>query len=218
MPNHNYPTPAPGWYQDPSGQPGQRYHDGRRWTEHFVPTAPAAPAPAVAVAVSAGGGPNHALHAILTLLSCGLWLPIWILMAIFGGGSSSSVAIANGGNGLGAVARVPGRRPAVGVAAVFGGLFLLGTAHEHPWLYGVLIALVVLSLFAAWTLRSAQARDAELRREQFERDMIANRADREDRFYVQGDPRGTYGGYMPPAFPGYTGIHGDGRDSGSGGR
>ena len=33
------------------------------------------------------------------------------------------------------------------------------------------------------------------------RDMIANRADREDRFYVQGDPRGTYGGYMPPEFP-----------------
>ncbi|WP_234306383.1 DUF2510 domain-containing protein, partial [Mycolicibacterium smegmatis] len=48
-------TPAAGWYPDPSGQPGQRYHDGRRWTQHFVPTpppAPAAPPPApVAVAV-----------------------------------------------------------------------------------------------------------------------------------------------------------------------
>ncbi|OBJ37428.1 hypothetical protein A5630_04635 [Mycolicibacterium mucogenicum] len=200
MPNHNYPTPAPGWYPDPSGQLGQRYHDGRRWTEHFVPTAPPAPAPAVAVAVSAGGGPNHALHAILTFLSCGLWLPIWILVAIFGGGASSSVAIANGGNGVGVMARTR-RRSGVGVAAVFGGLFLLGTAHQYPWLYGVLIALVVVSLFAAWTLKAAQAREADLRREQFERDMIANRADREDRFYVQGDPRGTYGGYMPPEFP-----------------
>ena len=149
MPKHNYPTPAPGWYPDPGGQHGQRYHDGRRWTEHFVPTAPAAPAPAVAVAVSAGGGPNHALHAILTLLSCGLWLPIWGLMAIFGG-ASSSVAIANGGNGLGAVARASGRRPAVGVAAVFGGLFLLGTAHEHPWLYGVLcVVLAALTGYGA---------------------------------------------------------------------
>lgn len=200
MPNNNYPTPAPGWYQDSSGQPGQRYHDGRRWTEHFVPTAPSAPAPVVAVAVSTGGGPNHALHAILTFLSCGLWLPIWILVAIFGGSSSSSVAIANGGNGLGAMARTR-RRSGVGVAAIFGGLFLLGLAHEHPWLYVVLIAFAVLSVFAAWTLKSAQAREAELRREQFERDMIANRADREDRFYVQGDPRGTYGGYMPPEFP-----------------
>jgi len=198
MPNHDYPTPAPGWYQDPSGQPGQRYHDGRRWTEHFVPTAPATPAPAVAVAVSTGGGPNHALHAILTFVSCGLWLPVWILVAIFGG-SSSSVAIANGGNGLGVVARTR-RRSGVGVAAVFGGLFLLGLAHEHPWLYVVLIAFAVLSAFAAWTLKSAQAREAELRREQFERDMIANRADREDRFFVEGDPRGTYGRYMPPEF------------------
>lgn len=200
MPNHSYPTPSPGWYPDPSGQHGHRYHDGRRWTEHFAPTPPAAPAPAVAVAVSAGGGPNHALHLILTFLSCGLWLPIWILVAIFGGGSSSSVAIANGDNGVGAVARTT-RRPAVGVAAVFGGLFLLGLAHEHPWLYVVLIVFLVLSVFAAWTLKSAQVRDAQLRREQFERDMIANRAEREDRFYVHGDPRGTYGGYMPPDFP-----------------
>jgi hypothetical protein len=36
--------------------------------------------PAVAIAVSSGGGPNHALHAVLTFLSCGLWLPIWILV------------------------------------------------------------------------------------------------------------------------------------------
>lgn len=26
--------------------------------------------------------PNHVLHAILTLLFCGLWLPIWILAAL----------------------------------------------------------------------------------------------------------------------------------------
>ena len=74
------PTSPPGWYPDPSGQPGQRYHDGHRWTKHFTPAPPPAPAPApapsVAVAVSAGRGTNHALHLILTLLSCGLWLPI----------------------------------------------------------------------------------------------------------------------------------------------
>jgi NAD(P)-dependent dehydrogenase (short-subunit alcohol dehydrogenase family) len=56
-----------GWFPDPSGQPGQRYFDDQRWTQHFVPTPPpSAPAPpAVAVAVSSGGGPNHALHAVL---------------------------------------------------------------------------------------------------------------------------------------------------------
>jgi hypothetical protein len=34
----------PGWYPDPSGAPGQRYFDGRDWTEHrahpFPPLAP----------------------------------------------------------------------------------------------------------------------------------------------------------------------------------
>ena len=84
--------PAAGWFPDPSGQPGQRYYDGQRWTQHFVPTPPPsapAPPPSVAVAVSSGGGANHALHAVLTFLSCGLWLPIWILAAIFGGGRSN---------------------------------------------------------------------------------------------------------------------------------
>ena len=30
----------PGWYPDPSGQPVQRYFDGRQWTEHRYPPAP----------------------------------------------------------------------------------------------------------------------------------------------------------------------------------
>ena len=106
------PNAQPGWYPDPSGQPGQRYFDGQRWTKHFTPTPPRmlvtpAPAPSVAVAVSAGGGTNHALHRILTLLTCGLWLPIWILVAIFdSGGGSSAVAISGAGasTGLGSTA------------------------------------------------------------------------------------------------------------------
>lgn len=28
--------PPPGWYQDPSGQPGLRYFDGRDWTSHYA--------------------------------------------------------------------------------------------------------------------------------------------------------------------------------------
>jgi hypothetical protein len=55
-------------------------YDGQRWTQHFAPTPPPnAPAPpAVAVASSSGVGANHALHAVLTFLSCGLWLPVGI--------------------------------------------------------------------------------------------------------------------------------------------
>ena len=93
MTRQTSPMPA-GWYPDPSGQPGKRYHDGQRWTQlHFTPIPPA-----VAVAVSNGRGTNHALHAVLTLLTLGLWLPVWILVAIFGAGrSSSSVAVGTGG-------------------------------------------------------------------------------------------------------------------------
>ena len=29
-----------GWFPDPSGPPGQRYYDGRRWTQNFAPAPP----------------------------------------------------------------------------------------------------------------------------------------------------------------------------------
>jgi hypothetical protein len=188
-------NPSPGWYPDPGGQSGQRYHDGRRWTQHFVPTPPAAPAPAaqaVAVAVAGGGGTNHALHAVLTLLTCGLWLPVWILVAIFGGGSSS---VAVGTNG--ALVRTSNRRPIV-VAAVVGGLCLLGAANEHPWLYVAMVALGILGGFGFWVLRSADKREEQQRQEQLRRDMLADRADYEDKLYHEGDARGVYGRYLPP--------------------
>jgi hypothetical protein len=99
------PPKAPaGWHPDPYGTPNLRYFDGEQWTAHitapqpmpqYAPAPAPAPGIAVAVAVSNGrGGPNHALHAVLTLLTIGLWLPIWILVAIFGRrGGSSSVSV-----------------------------------------------------------------------------------------------------------------------------
>ena len=184
-----------GWHPDPSGQPGQRYHDGQRWTQHFTPTPPPPPtAPtAVAVAVSAGGGPNHALHAVLTLLSCGLWLPIWILVSIFSsvGSASSSVAIGPGG----AVAKTGTRK--LLPLMVFVALMLMGAVSQHPWLLAVLMVLVGIGAAGFWVLKSAQQREQDLRREQFERDMVAGRADYEEKLYSEGDPRGTYGRYVP---------------------
>jgi hypothetical protein len=49
-----------------------------------------------------------------------------------------------------------------------------------------------------WALKSAQQREEQQRQEQFQRVMIANRADYEDRLNAEGDPRGTHGQYMPP--------------------
>lgn len=188
----------PGWYPDPEGQPGQRYHDGRRWTQHFVPTPPPVPAPlpapAVAVAVATGGGANHALHLVLTLLTCGAWLPIWLLVALFSGGSSSSVAV----SGAGILARTSNRRPALVVAAVLGGLFALGVIAEHPWLIAVLAVVGVVAGCGVWVLKSAQQREEQQRAEQFRRDLLAGRADYEDRLYQEGDPGGVHGRYPPP--------------------
>jgi Protein of unknown function (DUF2510) len=90
--------PPAGWYPNPSGAPGQRYFDGRDWTAYHrsapptsmpvppqpmhppVPTHPV-PMPTTVVVT----GPNHALHAVLTLLTfwaCGGWAWIWIIVAL----------------------------------------------------------------------------------------------------------------------------------------
>lgn len=90
---------APGWYPNPSGAPGIRYFDGREWTPYHQaeptpappPAAPATvgavpphhpPPPQTAVVIT---GPNHGLHAVLTLLTfwaCGGWAWIWLIVAV----------------------------------------------------------------------------------------------------------------------------------------
>ncbi len=63
----------------------------------------------------------------------------------------------------------------------------------------VVLAIVgVLAGFGFWLLKSAQKREEQQRQEQFHRDMIARRAEYEDRLYQEGDPRGIHGRYMPP--------------------
>lgn len=193
--SQNLPPMPPGWHPDPAGQSGQRYHDGQRWTHHFVPTPPTPQAPGVAVAVSAGGGTNNALHAVLTLFTCGLWLPIWILIAIFSGSSSSaSAAVAVGPGGV--VAKAGGRKY-FGLM-VLGVLVAGGIVSEHPWLLAVLLVLVLIGGAFAWTVKSAEQREREHRQEQFRRDMVARRAEDESKLYQEGDERGVYGQYPPP--------------------
>ncbi|SKU72481.1 Protein of uncharacterised function (DUF2510) [Mycobacteroides abscessus subsp. massiliense] len=94
------PVPAPGWFPDPSGAPQQRYFDGVRWTDNVAPYAPPRTAHAqpsavasTAVAVSVGGGINHTLHLVLTVLTCGLWAPVWLLVAIFGGRGGGNATV-----------------------------------------------------------------------------------------------------------------------------
>jgi hypothetical protein len=90
--------PPAGWYPNPSGAPGQRYFDGRGWTAHhrsspptsmpvapqpMYPPIPRHPVPMPTTVVVTG--PNHALHAVLTLLTfwaCGGWAWIWLIVAL----------------------------------------------------------------------------------------------------------------------------------------
>jgi hypothetical protein len=189
-----------GWFPDPTGQVGQRYYDGQRWTEHFAPAPPpsAVATPSVAVAVSSGGGANHALHAVLTFLSCGLWLPTWILVAIFDSGRGSSAVIAGGvGASAGTSAR-SNHKPVMIVAAVFLGLAAIGAAAEHPWILVLLILVAGAGGALFWVRKSAQEREKLEHLERYRRDVLASRADYEDALWHQGDPRGIYGQFMPP--------------------
>jgi hypothetical protein len=206
-------NPPAGWYPDPSGRPGQRYYDGQRWTEHFAPPPAPYPYPAqpivpggcyqpyppspVAVAVSGGGGVNHALHAVLTFFTCGMWLPVWILCAIFGSGSSQSVAVA--GNGVSV--KVGNNRKPLIIAGVVLGWFLLSASVMHPWLLAIALPLVAGVGLFVYTTKQREARARRELDEQMQRDIIAGRADYENKLYYEGDPRGTYGKYMPPRPP-----------------
>ena len=45
-----------------------------------------------------GRRPNHVLHLILTLVTLGVWVIVWILVAIFGGEDRAILAVDEYGN------------------------------------------------------------------------------------------------------------------------
>ena len=71
---------APGWY--PVREGGLRWWDGQQWTEHRAPVQAGGPPvwPAM-VAVKDPLETNHILHLLLSLVTCGLWLPVWFVIA-----------------------------------------------------------------------------------------------------------------------------------------
>lgn len=90
LPNPSAPA---GWYPDPVSPGILRYHDGFSWTDYRRPAAPqqvqqpqviyVAPQSYVqSNVVVQRAGVNHGLHLVLTILTCGMWLPVWILLII----------------------------------------------------------------------------------------------------------------------------------------
>jgi len=80
---------AAGWYPDPYGSSQLRWYDGNVWTEHTHASAtpaisPVAHAQAEATVVTVvRHSPDHAFHFIMTICTGGLWLPVWIVAAIW---------------------------------------------------------------------------------------------------------------------------------------
>ena len=74
-------TPA-GWYNDGSGR--QRYWDGAQWTEHFAPiTTWQAPSTQVVVERGKVYKTSHGFHLIMSLITLGLWVPVWVIVGIY---------------------------------------------------------------------------------------------------------------------------------------
>ena len=77
------PVTPPNWYPDPTSPGILRYWDGVQWTEHRQAATPQATATVVNnVSVRGGGDSLVGLHLVLTLLTCGLWLPVWLLIEV----------------------------------------------------------------------------------------------------------------------------------------
>ena len=69
--------PPAGWYPNASGV--QQWWDGSQWTNHFAPTAP----PQVVVQQGRVYKTSHGVHLFLTLITFGLWAPVWIVMGCY---------------------------------------------------------------------------------------------------------------------------------------
>lgn len=79
----------PGWYPDPSGQPGQfRHWDGAQWSAHTSPD-PHAPAPGGS-APSGGGGGGAGRWIVLAVAVVALALIVVLVIRQIGGGGGSS--------------------------------------------------------------------------------------------------------------------------------
>ena len=103
------PTVPAGWYPDPEnttgfrygGVPSMRYFDGEQWTEHRAPMQRSQQRnsqqpiivnqqvgiPTPPIVVNNGSSSMVGLHLVLTIFTCGLWLPVWVIIEIVQAGS-----------------------------------------------------------------------------------------------------------------------------------
>lgn len=74
-------TIPPGWYPDPATG-GPRWWTGTQWA------APVSSQPMPVVVVDKGV--NHILHLLLSVVTAGFWIPVWIIVTLMHAGTGSS--------------------------------------------------------------------------------------------------------------------------------
>lgn len=106
-------APTPGWYEDPDQPKAKRWWNGSEWGAPSPEDRQAAldarvaqwiragyrveaQSPTQAVMVT-GRRPNHVLHIILSVLTLGLWLIVWFLVACFSGEKRKTISVAADG-------------------------------------------------------------------------------------------------------------------------
>lgn len=76
---HRAATAAPGWYPDQQG--ALRWWDGQQWTAHTQPAN--APVQQVVVNPKKTYKTSHAFHLIMSIVTFGLWLPVWLIVGLY---------------------------------------------------------------------------------------------------------------------------------------
>lgn len=78
---------APGWYDDGTGR--QRWFDGTAWTNQYAdqqqaqPVYMSAPGTTVVVPHQKMYKTSHGFHLVMSLITLGLWLPVWLVVGIY---------------------------------------------------------------------------------------------------------------------------------------
>lgn len=85
---------APGWYDDGAGR--QRWWDGNMWTHHYADQQqpqmvdaqqPYAPQQVI-VQQRKVYKTSHGFHLIMSIVTFGLWLPVWLIVGIYNASKS----------------------------------------------------------------------------------------------------------------------------------
>ena len=181
------PPPSPGWYRDPSGTPEVQYWNGTGWVADQAPPRAAGPR-------RVPDRLDNRVHLVLTLVTCGLWLPAWLIIALLNH-HMASVGPQPGVRGFLSAHPTP---TGIGVLVSLVWLIVDWKSFVHVTsLAAVGAGLVVLAIAA---VRSVQRRNHEKRE-------LAARADDQHEAVMRGDEHwGVFGLHsadmLPPDSPG----------------